>query len=332
MRSLVTGATGFIGSHVAELLKERGHSVRLLVRNEKRLYPELREGYDIVKGTLTDSPDELARLVEGVDYVFHVAGLIKGRTQREFNRVNAYGTRNLLEAVKKSETELMRFVLVSSLAAIGPSEDSRHFIDEGSVPHPVTFYGRSKLLGEKLAMQFSGDLPITIIRPPAVYGPRDTGILEFFQFMAKGYALQFGAQEKSFSMIHGRDLARGIVESAMHESTVGEAFFLTDPEPYSMSWTMQLLRDTLKPSKDKTLAPPVWLAKGFARMNDIIQFVTRKPMLPNSDKMRELLPPYWICSGEKAREVFGFEPEISIEEGLKETADWYLKEGWIKVK
>lgn len=332
MRSLVTGATGFIGSHVAEILKERGHTVRLLVRNETRLYPELREGYDIVKGTLAQSPDELAKLVEGVDYVFHIAGLIKGRTQREFNAVNAEGTRKLLQAVTQTGSELMRFVLVSSLAAIGPSEDSRHFIAEDSVPHPVTFYGRSKLLGEKLAMQFADKVPLTIIRPPAVYGPRDTGILEFFQFMAKGYALQFGSQEKSFSMIHGRDLARGIVESAMHDGAIGEAFFLTDPEPYSMSWTMQLLRDTLQPRKNKTLAPPVWLAKGFARFNDILQFITRKPRLPNSDKMRELLPPYWMCSGDKAKEVFDFEPEISIEDGLKETADWYIKNGWIKVK
>lgn len=332
MRSLVTGATGFIGSHVAEILKSRGHDVRLLVRNEKRLFPELREGYDIVKGDVTQTADELRKAVEGVDYIFHVAGLIKGRTQNDFNRVNATGTQNLLEAVEAARNDTMRFVLVSSLAAIGPSEDSRHVIDETSIPHPVTFYGRSKLLGEKLAMRFRDRVPVTIVRPPAVYGPRDTGILEFFKWMAKGYSLQFGAQEKCFSMIHGRDLARGIVESAMHESTVGEAFFLTDPEPYSMSWTMQLLRHTLKPSKDKVMNPPVWLAKAFARVNDIIQFITRKPMLPNSDKMRELLPPYWVCSGAKAKEVFGFEPEIKFEDGLKETADWYIKEGWIKVK
>jgi nucleoside-diphosphate-sugar epimerase len=332
MRSLVTGATGFIGSHVAELLKAAGHDVRLLVRSEKRLFPELREGYEIAKGDVTQSADELRSAVKDVDYVFHVAGLIKGRTQAEFNRVNAYGTRNLLDALEAEGITPKRFLLVSSLAAIGPSEDSRHWVDERSVPHPVTFYGRSKLLGEKLAMQYAARIPVTIVRPPAVYGPRDTGILEFFTWMAKGYALQFGAQEKSFSMIHGRDLSRGIIEAAMHDATVGEAYFLTDPEPYSMSWTMQLLRDVLKPSKNKTLNPPVWLAKAFARMNDIIQFITRKPMLPNSDKMRELMPPYWICSGTKAKTAFGYESRIDIKQGLAETAEWYKKEGWIKVK
>ena len=138
MRSLVTGATGFIGSHVAEILKSRGHTVRLLVRNEKRLFPELREGYDIVKGDVTQTVDELRKAVEGVDYIFHVAGLIKGRTQRDFNNVNAYGTQRLMQAVEVSGNDTMRFVLVSSLAAIGPSEP-----EPGSACDPCTRRSRA---------------------------------------------------------------------------------------------------------------------------------------------------------------------------------------------
>ena len=333
MRSLVTGATGFIGSHVAEILKARGHTVRLLVRNEKRLFPELREGYDIVKGDVTQSPADLAKAVSDVDYIFHVAGLLKGRTQADFNKVNAYGTRNLLQAIKAvDKAEVMRFVLCSSLAAVGPCEDSRHVIDEESLPHPITYYGRSKLLGEKFAREFMKEFPITIIRPPAVYGPRDTGILEFFKWMAKGYSLQFGSDERVFSMIHGRDLARGLVEAAMHESTTGETFFLTDPEPYHLAWTMELVRSILKPSKNKIMSPPVWIAKSYARFLDIMQFFTRRPLLPNSDKMRELMPLYWVCSGQKAKDTFGFVPEIDPRAGMQETADWYIKQGWIKVR
>lgn len=333
MRSLVTGATGFIGSHVAEILKARGHSVRLLVRNEKRLFPELREGYDIVKGDVTQTPEELAQAVSDVDYIFHVAGMLFGRKQIEFNRVNAQGTRNLLEAIRRvDKSEVMRFVYCSSQAAVGPCEDSRHIVDEETTPHPVTFYGRSKLLGENIVRDFGKEFPVTIIRPPAVYGPRDKGILEFFKWMAKGYSIQFGKDETVFSMIHGRDLARGLIESAMHESTVGETFFLADPEPYPISWTMQLLRETLKPKKTKHLAAPVWLAKTVARFNDMMQVIVRKPLLPNSDKLRELTARYWMCNPNKANEVFGFKTEINIRDGLKETADWYLKEGWIKVK
>jgi nucleoside-diphosphate-sugar epimerase len=332
MRSLVTGATGFIGSHVAELLKERGHDVRLLVRNEKRLYPELQTGYEIIRGDVTQPAAELAKAVQGVDYIFHVAGLIKGRTQAEFTRVNAHGTRNLLEAARAHKGELMRFLHCSSLAAVGPCEDSSDVITEERYPHPVTYYGRSKLLAEKYCEQAMPELPITIIRPPAVYGPRDTGILEFFTWMAKGYSLQFGKEERVFSMVHGRDLARGMIEAALHDGTVGETYFVTDEQPYSMSWTMEALRSVLKPSKNKTLSPPVWLAKAFARMNDVIQVITRKAMLPNSDKMRELLPLYWVCSGQKAREGFGYRSQIPFIEGLKQTAAWYTEHRWIKVK
>jgi nucleoside-diphosphate-sugar epimerase len=332
MKSLVTGSTGFIGSHLAELLKAAGHDVRLLVRNEKRLFPELREGYEIVKGDVTQPPEDLKDAVAGCDYVFHVAGLIKGRKQAEFNAVNAYGTRNMLEAVKLAGTTPKRFVLCSSLAAIGPGEDSRDVITEDRLPHPVTFYGRSKLLGEKFAGLYMDELPISIIRPPAVYGPRDTGILEFFQFMAKGYSLQLGNKEKVFSMIHGRDVARGMMECAAHEATIGETFFLTNPEPYPMSWTMELLREIMKPSRNKMLKAPEWVFKAFARFNDVVQVITRRPMLPNSDKARELLPPFWVCSGEKAEKVFGYKPQIDIREGLKETSDWYEKEGLIKIK
>ena len=332
MKSLVTGATGFIGSHVAEMLKARGHDVRLLVRDERRLFPELRQGYEIHKGDIADSAEKLTAAVAGCDYIFHVAGLIKGRTQAEFNRINAYGTRNLCEAVKLAKQPLLRFLLVSSLAAVGPSEDSRHYVSETDIPHPQTFYGRSKLLGEKFARLYEPDLPLTIIRTPAVYGPRDTGILEFFQFMAKGYAIQLGSEEHVFSMIHGKDLARGIIEAALHENTVGQAYFLADPEPYPMSWTMALLRDILKPTKNRTLKSPIWLAKAYARVLDVVQWVTRKPLLPNSDKMRELLPLYWVCSAAKAKEEFGFESKIGIVEGLRETAAFYIKEGWIKVR
>lgn len=330
MKSLVTGSTGFIGSHVAEILKARGHDVRLLVRDEKRLFPELKQGYEIVKGDVTQSPEQLQKAVDGCDYVFHVAGLIKGRTQKEFDRVNAYGTKNLCEAIKLNKQQVFRFLLVSSLAAIGPAEDSRHVVKEDDIPHPQTFYGRSKLLGEKFARLY--DMPLTIVRPPAVYGPRDTGILEFFQWMSKGWAIQLGNEEHVFSMIHGLDLSRGIVEAALHENTVGEAFFLADKEPYPMSYTMAALREILKPSRNRTLKTPIWLAKSYARLIDFVQWITRKPLLPNSDKMRELLPLYWVCSPEKAKATFGFETKIPFIEGLKQTAEFYIKEGWIKVR
>ncbi|MHC4839905.1 MAG: NAD-dependent epimerase/dehydratase family protein [Planctomycetota bacterium] len=332
MKSLVTGATGFIGSFVAEMLKERGHSVRLLVRNEKRLWDTLKDGYEIVKGDVTRSPEELMSAVEGCDYIFHVAGLIKGRTQKDFDAVNATGTRNLCEAVKLADSGVMRFLLVSSLTAVGPCHDRRHIIDEETHPSPVTYYGRSKLMGEQWAKEYADDFPVTIVRPPAVYGPRDTGFLELFEFMAKGLAMRIGRREQVFSLIHGKDLARGCIDAALSEEAAGETFFLTDERPVTLTELNAMIRDILKPSKDKTFVSPVWVAKAFARWNDFLQIVTRKPRLPNSDKMQELLPQYWICTGAKAKQTFGFESKISFREGMQETADFYRDKSWIKVR
>lgn len=331
MKALVTGATGFVGSHLAEVLRERGIDVRLLVRSESRLAPELRSGFEIIKGDVTQPASELRKAAEGCEYVFHVAGLIRGRTQADFDAVNAEGTRNVLEAAKLAGG-VRRAVAVSSQAAVGPSDNAQDLVSEDRDPRPVTFYGRSKLKGEQIAREYMKDFAVTIVRPPVVYGPRDTATLEFFKWMSKGYSLRFGNPDKAFSMIHGRDLARGIADAAMHEAAAGETFFVTDPEPYRMERIMELLREILKPSKNRTMNPPVWLARAFARVNDLIQVITRRPMLPNSDKMKELLPPYWLCSAEKARRVFGFESQISVRDGLAETGDWYLKQGWIRVR
>ncbi len=332
MKSLVTGATGFIGSFVAEMLKERGHEVRLLVRSEKRLRDNFKTGYEIAQGDVTQSPEDLKEAVEGCDYIFHVAGLIKGRTQKDFNAVNSFGTRNLCEAVKLADSNCKRFLLVSSLAAIGPCHDRRHIIDEETHPSPVTYYGRSKLMGENWAREFADDFPITIVRPPAVYGPRDTGFLELFEHMAKGIAMRIGRREQVFSMIHGADLARGCIEAALSEKTINETFFLTAEKPITLTELNEVIRDILKPSKDKTLVAPIWVAKAFARWNDFLQIVTRKPRLPNSDKMQELLPQYWICTSAKANSVFGFETQISFRQGMQETADFYRDENWIRVR
>lgn len=331
MKALVTGATGFVGSHLAEVLRERGLDVRLLVRSEARLAPELRSGFEIIKGDVTQPAAELRKAAEGCEYVFHVAGLIRGRTQADFDAVNAEGTRNICEAVKLAGGA-KRVLCVSSQAAAGPSNDANDLVGEDREPKPVTFYGRSKLKGEQIAREYMKEYAVTIVRPPVVYGPRDTATLEFFKWMSKGYSLRFGNPDKAFSMIHGRDLARGIADAAMHEAAASETFFVTDAEPYRMERIMELLREILKPSKNRTMNPPVWLAKAFARINDIIQVITRRPMLPNSDKMKELLPPYWLCSNEKAKRVFGFESQINVRDGLAETGEWYLKQAWIRVR
>ena len=332
--SYVTGATGFIGSHLAEILKGKGHDVRLLVRSPVRLHDELKEGYEVVQGTLNDEPEKLAEGLKGADYIYHVAGLIGAVKQADFDKVNIEGTRAMIEAVKASGTTPKRFLLVSSLAAIGPSEGPDKPTEEHHGPQPRTMYGRSKLAGEKLAFELCAkyEIPLTVVRPPAVYGPRDRGIFEFFKYMAKGYEVGIGRVTRTLDLIHGRDLSRGMIMAAESGRTVGEAYFLTDEGKHELTYLMKVMREVMQPKKQRKMIAPIWMVKVLARINDVLQRVSGKMLLPNSDKLGDLLPTSWCCSGAKAREHFGFEAEIDLAEGLKETSDWYEKAGWIKVK
>lgn len=332
----VTGATGFVGSHLAEMLLDQGKRVRLLVRSAKRLPKSLQGRCEIVEAALDAPPEELAKGLEGVDYVYHVAGLIGALTQKEFDHVNIDGTTNLLKALTLSEAKPKRFLLVSSLAAFGPSDDlgrPRSEADDKDAA-PRTMYGRSKLAGERAAWEYAKalEIPLTVIRPPAVYGPRDRGIYEFFKYMAKGIEVGIGGSKKYLDLIHGRDLSRGIIMAAESERAKGEAYYLTDEGAHEMRDVMKVLRAVIRPKKTRTLLAPLFLIKIVAKVNDILQRITGKMRLPNSDKLGELLPSAWTCSGAKAKEHFGFECEIGLEEGLRETAEWYEREGWIRVK
>jgi nucleoside-diphosphate-sugar epimerase len=334
--ALVTGATGFVGSHVAEVLRENGWKVRLLVRSASRLIPELQpeHGYEIVKGALEDDIPALAACLGGVDVVFHVAGLIGATKQADFDRVNVEGTRRLIGAVAASGSKPARFLLVSSMAAFGPDDGLGRPRKEDDPPQPRTMYGKSKLAGEQLAWELcrTHGIPLTVVRPPAVYGPRDKAILEFFTFMARGIEVGFGKDKRRLDLIHGRDLARGIVMAACSNRSEGEAYFLTDGGCHLFTEVMAKLRGALRPRRNLRFISPVWVVRLVAKCNDVLQGITGKVRLPNSDKLGELLPLGWCCDGSKAREHFGFECRIPLEQGLRETGEWYERAGWIKVR
>lgn len=320
MRALVTGATGFIGSHLCEELTKRGYEVTCLVRETSDL--KWLEGIDLkfIKGDCT-FVESLFDAVTGFDYIFHLAGLTKARTEEDFFCANAKGTENLITAVAKKNPKVKRLVYLSSLAAAGPSKNGTP-LREDTEPRPVSSYGRSKLEGEKAVLRYKDSLPVTILRPCAVYGPRDTDLFIFFKMLKKGILPYWG--KCYYSLVYVDDLVQGILLSVENKKAEGEIYFLSDSRFYTNDEIAMEISSALG-AKATRLRLPKSIMPFLAYVGERVN----KGGIVNRDKMKELSHSHWICDPKKAREELGFISKVGIREGIKWTADWYRIHRWL---
>lgn len=333
MRTLITGATGFIGSILVDSLLARYrqtqnsvNQVYCLVRRTSSPVRLEKLPVEFVHGDLF-SDTALIPVLPEVSQVIHLAGVTKARTEAEYFRGNGEATHHLLQLCARHAPKLQRFVYVSSQAAAGPSADG-HLVTEEETPQPISIYGRSKLAGEVACQKFCHELPLTIIRPPAVYGPREKDIYQYFKQVKMGVRLRLGWRERRASMIHAQDLVNGILLASEHPVAVGETYFMTNPEPYDWHELGQTLATAMQ-KRTVSLTVPEFVAPVLAAFGELGAKITGKPALLNFDKMRELRQYYWVCSGEKAKQQLGFVPAISIQDGLKMTWQWYRENGWL---
>jgi nucleoside-diphosphate-sugar epimerase len=319
MKALVTGATGFIGSHLTAALLRQGFDVTCLARKSSNL--SYLEGLEVtlLNGDCSD-PDSLSG-IEGFDYVFHSAGLTKATNLRELYLINEKGVENLVNAVMRNNPNLKRFVYLSSLAAAGPSAEGKP-LTEDAEPKPVSEYGKSKLGGERHVFAQSGKMPFTIIRPPAVYGPRDSQFLIVFKMLRFGVMPYWG--KAYYSFIHVEDLVNGIILSALQDEGGGEVFFMSDGAIYSSDDIINSFAQAVDCSPVKVRAPRFLLP--------LLGAITERfkgCAIVNADKVRELRQTHWTCDTGKAVERLGFSPKIFIKEGAKWTAEWYKIHKWL---
>jgi dihydroflavonol-4-reductase len=327
MRALVTGATGFIGSHLTELLLRKGYAVRCLVRKSSDLVWLKGLNVEFVYGDLFDT-GALSSAVEGVDYIFHSAGVTKAKTPEGYFLGNSTGTRNLLGAAARTAPGIRRFVHISSQAAVGPSPSAAP-INEDAPPHPLTTYGRSKWEAERECLAMTASLPITIVRPPAVYGPRDKDIFEFFHTMWKGLQPMVGFHEKYVSLIHVGDLVRGFVMAAESAQSTGRTYFITSDRSFGWKEVGEVTREVMARRAVRLRIPEAGIY-AIAAVAELFSRLSPKPALINFEKARDMVQDYWTCSGERAKADFGFAPDIGLREGIADTVDWYKKHGWLK--
>ncbi|RMH73611.1 MAG: NAD-dependent epimerase/dehydratase family protein [Gemmatimonadetes bacterium] len=326
MRALVTGANGFIGSHLCERLLERNYTVRCLVRPTSDLKWIYRLPVEYVNGSVEDL-DSLRRAIQDVDYVFHGAAVTKAKTPETYYRVNTKGAEHIFQVCYETRSALRKCIFVSSLAAVGPSP-SKEPITEEMPCHPITDYGRSKLEAEQLAHQFMPHFPLTIIRPPAVYGPRDKDTLLFFKLAKLGITPRFQKTEQYLSLAYVEDVVDGMIRAAEHPAASGKTYFLSHEEIISWTDLATIIRRVMGKRKGISVKIPEILPKWVAQTSMGLAKFTDKPALLNEQKINEIKQPYWTVSPQKAIADFGFRPR-SIEEGCRLTVQWYRNEKWL---
>ena len=327
MKALVTGATGFVGSHLAERLLAAGMDVACLMRPTSN--PAALEGLRVERrvASLEDAA-ALAQAVRGVDYVFHAAGLTRGRNLAQYLAVNADGTRRLLEAALAENAGLRRFVYVSSLAAAGPAT-SPEPPDESAEPHPTDDYGASKLAGERIVLEHAARLPVTIIRPPAVYGPRDTNFLPLFRIAAKLRRVPvIGKPSKQVAFVYATDLAEGLLLAARTPEAAGRTYYVASGI-HTMSEVVQAVCQALN-MPPRMLRVPALLARLIGEIGQVKWAITGRPQVVSRRKIRDMLHPWWTCSWSRARVELGYRQAVGLTEGMRLTAQWYVEHGWLK--
>lgn len=328
MKVLLTGGSGFLGSYVAEQLAAEGHAVRALVRprSDRRTLEKV-PGIEFVPGAIEDRAS-LTPAVDGVDAVVHVAGIVKARRPSDFFAVNADGTKNLLEAALK-RGGLRRFVYVSSLAAVGPSADGTP-VPEDAEPRPVTHYGRSKLEAERAVLAASDALPVTVIRPPMIYGPRDRETLAFFTSIKNGVLPMTGDGRNTLSVIYVADCAAAVVRAVTSEDAPsGRTYFVEDGSIYIWRDALQEIEAALGKRAFVRVGMPLPMVRVAAAATQLWGALTNTAQMLTLDKVNELTQQHWVCSGAGARRDLGWTAKVQWQQGVREAVNWYREQGWL---
>ncbi len=319
MKTLVTGANGFIGSHLCEHLLELGHSVCGMVRRTSNLrwLTHISSQVELVYGDLRDS-ESLHRAADGIEVVFHLGASV--RDARDFEQVNCTGTRLLAQAC--IDARVRRFVLFSSAAAGGPAPSPEEPRCEAQPPEPVSRYGRGKLAAEAVLQDLCNQLRSVILRLPAVYGPRDQDLVALLRWAKRGLVPVFGG---SFSAVYVSDAVRAAALAAERDVPSGTVYYVTDGQCYTFNDMAGILGSAFG-SRPVSVRLPRWFVHAAAWLSEK---TARNGSIFNPDKARELTQPCWVASSDKARTELGFVPEYDLKTGMSKTIRWYEEMNWL---
>ena len=322
---LITGASGFLGFHLIEAALRKNMDVYAGVRksSDVRHLAHLPISFTFPDYSSVNSLEEDIREKE-YDYIIHAAGTTKAKTESRYNEINADYTFNLASAVEQAGVPIKRFVYISSLAALGPLQNINEVIDESTIPNPVTYYGKSKLLSEKRLQQLN--IPLVILRPTAIYGPREKGIFLMFKSIKKGLELYIGKNEQRLSFIYVKDMADATINALTKASN--SIYNLSDGNSYTRYDLANYLKLLMK-KKTLKFHLSIGLTRLLAKTLEKAEGIFDKTPVLNEDKVNELTGKNWVCSIEKAKKELNFNPLFNLEKGLGESLKWYQQWNWL---
>lgn len=312
MTVLLTGATGFIGSHIAEALVQQGRQVRCLLRasSSPRYLPA---GVEQRVAALDDDRG-LVQALRSSDTVIHLAGVTRVRHALEYFRVNVTGTAALARAAERSGVR--RFILISSLAARGPD----------GISAPVSLYGASKLAAEQVLQGYSGAFEVVILRPAGVYGPRDQDFLPLFQLARRGFSVA-SSSNSALQLLHAADLAQACLR-ALDSAVPQIPLPLASPEVIYQRMLAQFLERIVGRRVRQLILPPSVFELAGLSVESLSRLVGQAPRFDRR-RARDIARYSYTCETNPAAQALGWSATLGLQDGLRQTYDWYLKAGWL---
>jgi nucleoside-diphosphate-sugar epimerase len=326
LKVLLTGASGFVGSHILDRLRAHELPTVLLLRitsDTQFVKAHLAEA-EIRSGSVND-PASLRKAMAGITHVIHCAGQTKALRTSEFFETNHLGTQNVVNVINNHAPGIERLVHISSLAASGPATPAKPAVEE-TEPHPVSDYGKSKLAAE-LEIREHCRCPFTILRPPAVYGPRDTGFFSMFRAV-KNHLLPRPNKAQALSVVYVKDLAENVIACLLSPKAAGRTYFIASPEVV----TGCRIADEIAAQMKRWTIPcpmPTMMLWVVCLLQQVVSQMTRQARLLNLQKYAELRAAGWVCSPLKLRQETGLVCATDLNQGIAETLEWYTREHWL---
>lgn len=333
---LVMGAGGFAGGFIVEEGLRRGYEIwagvrhstsRKYLADERIRFIEFDFDADNAAEGMAKALENALRAGEKWDWIVYNLGATKCLRFSDFSRINYDYLRYFLAALKMSGKMPDKFLYISSLSAVGPAEErSGNPVNEENIPVPNTRYGASKLKAEML-LQMEG-IPYIIFRATGIYGPRDKDYFLMFKSIKAGFDFSVGYKRQLLTFIYVEDLARAIYD-ALEKAPTGRLYNVADPQVYSQKEFRRISAEVMNKRLVVPVTVPLWGLKGVSAVAEKIGVAKGKPSTLNSDKYNIMAQRNWSVNVDRAKKEFGFNPQVTLKEGVRRSIEWYKKEGWL---